>query len=68
MAYGMARAPEEWRPTLMMLVILPFWTSFLIRVYAWVGILSNEGLLNQFLLWLGIIDTPLTIMNTTTAV
>ncbi len=68
MAYGMARAPEEWRPTLMMLVILPFWTSFLIRVYAWVGILSNEGLLNQFLLWVGIINEPLTIMNTTTAV
>lgn len=68
MAYGMARAPEEWRPTLMMLVILPFWTSFLIRVYAWVGILSNEGFLNQFLLWTGIISQPLTIMNTTTAV
>ena len=68
MAYGMARAPDEWRPTLMMLVILPFWTSFLIRVYAWVGILSNEGLLNQLLLWLGLIDAPLTIMNTTTAV
>ena len=46
-AYGMARAPEEWRPTLMMLVILPFWTSFLIRVYAWMGILSQEGFLNQ---------------------
>jgi putrescine transport system permease protein len=68
MAYGMARAPEEWRPTLMMLVILPFWTSFLIRVYAWVGILSNEGFLNQFLLWTGLISTPLTIMNTTAAV
>ncbi|WP_415255717.1 ABC transporter permease subunit [Sulfitobacter sp.] len=68
MAYGMARAPEEWRPTLMMLVILPFWTSFLIRVYAWVGILSNEGFLNQFLLWTGLISAPLTIMNTTTAV
>ncbi len=68
MAYGMARAPEEWRPTLMMLVILPFWTSFLIRVYAWVGILSNEGLLNQFLLWTGLVSAPLTIMNTTTAV
>ena len=68
MAYGMARAPEEWRPTLMMLVILPFWTSFLIRVYAWVGILSNEGFLNQFLLWTGVISTPLAIMNTTTAV
>ena len=49
-AYGMARAPEDWRPALMMLVILPFWTSFLIRVYAWIGILSNEGFLNQFLI------------------
>ncbi len=67
-AYGMARAPEEWRPTLMMLVILPFWTSFLIRVYAWMGILSNEGFLNQALLWLGIIETPLTILNTNSAV
>ncbi len=67
-AYGMARAPEEWRPTLMMLVILPFWTSFLIRVYAWMGILSNEGFLNQFLLWTGVISEPLTILNTNTAV
>ncbi|MEO0866719.1 MAG: ABC transporter permease subunit, partial [Pseudomonadota bacterium] len=50
------------------LVILPFWTSFLIRVYAWVGILSGEGFLNQFLLWTGLIDTPLTILNTNTAV
>lgn len=67
-AYGMARAAPEWRPTLMMLVILPFWTSFLIRVYAWVGILSTEGVLNQFLLWVGIISEPLTLMNTTKAV
>lgn len=67
-AYGMARAPEEWRPTLMILVILPFWTSFLIRVYAWVGILSTEGFLNQFLLWIGLIDTPLTVLNTNIAV
>ena len=67
-AYGMARAPEEWRPTLMMLVILPFWTSFLIRVYAWMGILSSEGLLNQFLMWLGLIGEPLTILNTNVAV
>ena len=67
-AYGMARAPEEWRPTLMMLVILPFWTSFLIRVYAWMGILSSEGLLNQFLMWLGLIAEPLTILNTNIAV
>ena len=68
MAYAMARAPEEWRPTLMMLVILPFWTSFLIRVYAWVGILSTEGYLNQFLLGIGLISDPLTILNTNTAV
>lgn len=67
-AYAMARAPEEWRPTLMMLVILPFWTSFLIRVYSWIGILSQEGYLNQILLWAGIIDAPLIILNTNTAV
>ncbi len=67
-AYAMARAPVEWRPTLMMLVILPFWTSFLIRVYAWMGILSQEGFLNQFLLWIGVINEPLTILNTNTAV
>jgi len=67
-AYAMARSAPEWRPTLLMLVILPFWTSFLIRVYAWMGILSNEGLLNQFLLWLGLINDPLTILNTNIAV
>jgi putrescine transport system permease protein len=68
MAYGMARAPEHWRATLLMLVILPFWTSFLIRVYAWMGILGKEGFLNAALLWLGLIDEPLTILNTNTAV
>jgi putrescine transport system permease protein len=68
LAYGMARAPERLRPILVMLVILPFWTSFLIRVYAWIGILRNEGLLNQFLLWTGLVSEPLSIMNTTTAV
>ena len=68
MAYAMARAPERWRPTLLMLVILPFWTSFLIRVYAWIGILKNEGLLNALLLWLGVISTPLNIINTEIAV
>lgn len=68
MAYGMARAPKAWQPTLVMLVILPFWTSFLIRVYAWIGILKKEGLLNLALMNLGVIDEPLTIMNTTTAV
>jgi putrescine transport system permease protein len=68
LAYGMARAPRAWRATLLMLVILPFWTSFLIRVYAWIGILKNEGLLNQLLLSFGLIDQPLTILNTNIAV
>ncbi|MDE9450999.1 ABC transporter permease subunit [Aliiroseovarius sp. Z3] len=67
-AYGMSRAPDEWRPTLMMLIILPFWTSFLIRVYSWKAILSNEGLLNQLLMNLGIIQEPLIILNTNLAV
>ncbi|QIB34200.1 ABC transporter permease subunit [Ancylobacter pratisalsi] len=68
MAYAMARAPKSIRPTLLMLVILPFWTSFLIRVYAWIGILSPEGLLNQLLFALGLIDNPLQILATDTAV
>jgi putrescine transport system permease protein len=68
LAYGMARAPTSLRPLLLMLVILPFWTSFLIRVYAWIGILKPEGLLNQFLMAIGVIDTPLIIMNTHTAI
>jgi putrescine transport system permease protein len=68
MAYGMARAPATIRPTLLMLVILPFWTSFLIRVYAWIGILKPEGLLNQFLQAVGVIQDPLIILNTNTAI
>jgi putrescine transport system permease protein len=67
-AYGMANAADHWRPTLMMLVILPFWTSFLIRVYSWMGILSTEGYLNQLLIGMGLISEPLTILNTNTAV
>jgi putrescine transport system permease protein len=68
LAYGMARAPLTLRPTLLMLVILPFWTSFLIRVYAWIGILKPEGLLNQLLMYLGVISEPLQIMNTNYAI
>ena len=67
-AYAMARADDSWRPTLLMLVILPFWTSFLIRVYSWIGILAQEGYLNQLLLSIGLISAPLTILNTPTAV
>ena len=68
MAYGIARASSNWRNILLMMVILPFWTSFLIRVYAWIGILKNEGVINNILLWFGIIDNPLIMMNTNFAV
>ena len=67
-AYGMARAPKSIRPTLVMMVILPFWTSFLIRIYAWISILSEEGLLNSLLLSVGLIDEPIQILSTNTAV
>jgi putrescine transport system permease protein len=68
MAYTIARAPDRYRSGLLMLVVLPFWTSLLIRVYSWMGILKNEGLLNNFLMWLGVIDQPLQIMETNSAV
>jgi putrescine transport system permease protein len=68
MAYAIARSPRHWRLPLMMLIILPFWTSFLIRVYAWIGILKNNGLINQLLLGLGIIDSPLEMLHTPVAV
>lgn len=67
-AYAMARAPKAWRGTLMALVILPFWTSFLIRVYAWIGILRPEGLLDAALMGIGITGAPLGILNTEAAV
>jgi putrescine transport system permease protein len=67
-AYAMARAPRGWRPALLMLVVLPFWTSFLIRVYAWINILQRDGLLNQALSALGLIDQPLTWLATDTAI
>lgn len=63
-AYFMARAKPTLRPTLLMLVMLPFWTSFLLRIYAWKGILANNGLLNHLLLSLGLIDAPLHMMHT----
>lgn len=67
-AYGMARAPKAWQPMLVMAVVLPFWTSFLIRIYAWVNILQRDGLLNQVLLALRIVDEPLAWLSTDTAV
>lgn len=63
-AYFMARARPAIRPVLLMLVMMPFWTSFLLRIYAWKGILANNGILNSFLLNLGVISEPLHMMNT----
>jgi len=64
MAYAIARSGQPWRSIFLLLVILPFWTSFLIRVYAWIGILKNNGLINNALMALGLIDTPLPLLNT----
>ena len=63
-AYFMARSPTAWRPALMMLVMLPFWTSFLLRIYAWKGLLDDNGIFNQLMMWAHIIDTPIKMMNT----
>ncbi len=68
MAYYIARSEEPKRSLLLLLVVLPFWTSFLLRVYAWIGILKNKGLLNAVLMKIGIIDQPLVIMQTDIAV
>jgi putrescine transport system permease protein len=66
-AYGMARLPRRWQAIAMMLVIVPFWTSFLIRIYAWINILQHDGLLNKTLLALHIIAAPLVWLSTDTA-
>jgi putrescine transport system permease protein len=68
LAYGMARAPSHWQPALFMLVVLPFWTSFLIRIYAWINILQRDGLLNQILLALRVVNEPPAWLATDTAV
>lgn len=68
MAYGIARADSATRSILLLLIILPFWISFLLRVYAWMGLLNNYGVINNFLMWLGIIDQPLQIMYTDLAI
>lgn len=68
MAYRIARATPRVRPLLLMLVIMPFWTSFLIRVYSWIGILKDNGLINNVLMSIGILRQPLQMMNTQFAV
>jgi len=66
-AYGIAKSLKPLRTVLLMLVILPFWTSFLLRVYAWIGILSPTGLINHFLIKWGIVNTPLPLIDNTFA-
>jgi putrescine transport system permease protein len=68
MAWAIARARQEARDILLLLVMLPFWTSFLVRIYAWMTILSDDGLMNGLLLSLGLIDAPIVVLNTDTAV
>jgi putrescine transport system permease protein len=68
MALGIARSSASKRNVLLMLVILPFWTSFLLRVYAWVGLLKDDGLINNVLLWLHLIPGPIHMVNTTFSV
>lgn len=67
-AYGIARAAPRWRLPLLLLVVLPFWTSSLLRTYAWIGILKGNGLLNNVLIGIGLIETPLEILHTDIAV
>ena len=68
MAYGIARSRPTTRNILLLMVVLPFWISFLLRVYAWMGLLSSRGVINSLLLWAGLIDEPLEILYTDTAV
>jgi putrescine transport system permease protein len=66
-AYGMARLPQRWQGIAMMLVIVPFWTSFLIRIYAWINILQHDGLLNNILLALHLVSAPVVWLSTDSA-
>ncbi len=68
MALGIARAGPATRPLLLMLIVLPFWTSFLLRVYAWIGLLKSNGVINNLLLSLGVIHHPLALLQTDFAV
>ncbi|MEX2479742.1 MAG: ABC transporter permease subunit [Gammaproteobacteria bacterium] len=68
MAYAIVRAPRHWRMPLLFAVILPFWTSFLLRVYAWIGLLNQHGVINELLLATGLTDAPLQFLYTPFAV
>ncbi|HQR15537.1 MAG TPA: ABC transporter permease [Nitrospira sp.] len=68
LAYVIARSPARWQPVLLLLVMLPFWTNFLVRTYAWMILLRHDGLANHLLLALGLITEPLELLYTPTAV
>ena len=68
MAYGIARSSPEVRSFLLLLIVLPFWISFLLRVYAWMGLMNNYGVINNMLMWLGVTDQPIQIMYTDFAI
>jgi spermidine/putrescine transport system permease protein len=68
LAYLIARAPKRWQSLLLLLIIIPFWTNFLVRTYAWMFILRTEGLLNTILVEIGLINQPLNLLFTDTAV
>ena len=68
MAYIVSKVTPKKKLLLLILIIAPFWTALLIRIYGWIIILKNNGLLNQFLLWSGIIDHPLALLNSQTAI
>lgn len=67
-AYGIARAGSSARNILLLLIVLPFWISFLLRVYAWMGLLNNYGVINNFLMWTGLTDEPIAMMYTDFAI
>ena len=68
MAYGIARSRPEVRSLLLLLIVLPFWISFLLRVYAWMGLMNNYGVINNLLMWLGVTEQPIQIMYTDFAI
>ncbi|MFT5658791.1 MAG: putrescine transport system permease protein, partial [Gammaproteobacteria bacterium] len=67
-AYAIVRAPQATKNILLLMIILPFWTSFLLRVYAWMGLLADQGTINDLLIYLGFIDTPIRLLYTQFAV
>lgn len=67
-AYAITRADSVTKNILLLMVILPFWTSFLLRVYAWIGLLADQGTINSFLMWLGVIDQPIRLLYSQFAV